>query len=225
MKKLFGISLFAILAVVPLMASAADGDPVAGDPGQTATTAVQAEKPAGYSLAVQDSTKDGKMATAGYVKGAYNATIKAINRLAGDTANALNSKQDTISDIDDIRNDAAAGASAAENIGTMSALKGGETLVEAINAVKSTADAALTSAVLEDYITVDDLTEADYVTASDLQDAGYITSSALSGYATTSGVKSAINSSTATGTVDVLTTWGSDEEDQITITGNVSAAN
>lgn len=145
MKKLFGISLAAILAAVPMMAKAVDGEPVPGDPGEAGV--------AGYTLAVQDSTKDGKLATAGYVKGAYNATIKAINELSSATSDALDLKQDTISDISTIRSNATAGADAADAIGNMEQLEGGETLVAAINAAKATADSALTSADLSNYAT------------------------------------------------------------------------
>ena len=194
MKKIFGISLVAVLAAVPMMANAADGEPVAGDPGQTVLNVTLATNPAGYALAVQDGEKDGKMATAGYVKGAYNATIKAINKLASDTSTALDTKQDTISDISTIRSNATAGAGAAVAVGDMDDLEveNVETLVEAINAVKSTADSALTSEDLTDYATKQDVTTA-------------------------------INSATASGTLDVITTWGTDDETTVTISGSVSA--
>ena len=96
MKKLLGISLIAILAVSPMMASAADPapTPVAGEPTH-ADPATNASAAPGYALKMSAST-DNNMASAGYVKGAYNAAIKAINKVASDTTTALGSKQDTI---------------------------------------------------------------------------------------------------------------------------------
>ena len=76
-----------------------------------------------------------------------------------DTATALDSKQDTISDLTEIRNNAAAGSAAADAIGSTASLNG-KTLVEAINAVKATADAALTSASLEEYTTASEVATA-----------------------------------------------------------------
>lgn len=159
MNKIFGISLAAVLTAVPVVANAANGEVIPGDPGATVENASLASSVAGYSLAVEDGKED-MMVTAGYVKGAYNATIKAINRVSYDTATALDSKQDTISDLTEIRNNAAAAAAAASAIGSMTALQGGETLVEAINAVKATADSALTSASLEEYTTASDVATA-----------------------------------------------------------------
>ncbi|MBR5355237.1 MAG: hypothetical protein IK122_03880, partial [Alphaproteobacteria bacterium] len=104
MKKLLGISLVAILTAAPMMAMAAVGDTVAGDPGNTASGAASATNPPKYALATE-TANDGKVATAGYVKGAYNAAIKAVNKLQ-------DTKQDTISDLETIRSGATAGASA-----------------------------------------------------------------------------------------------------------------
>ncbi len=158
MNKIFGISLAAILTAVPVVANAANGEVIPGDPGATAENAPLASSAAGYSLAVEDGKED-MMVTAGYVKGAYNAAIKAINRVSYDTATALDSKQDTISDLTEIRNNAAAGSAAADAIGSTASLNG-KTLVEAINAVKATADAALTSASLEEYTTASEVATA-----------------------------------------------------------------
>jgi len=118
MKKLLGISLVAVLSATPLMAFAvADGQPIPGDPGQTVTDATAAANATAtnspkYGLVTADSTKDGNVATAGYVKGAYNAAIKAVNAVAEE----VDSKQDIINDLSDIRTNAAAGAGAAETI-------------------------------------------------------------------------------------------------------------
>lgn len=83
MKKIFGISLLTVLAAMPMMANA---EPVAGNPaqmpeGQAATATISPK----YGLA-EVTGNENKVATAGYVKGAYNAAIKAVNRVY-DTAN------------------------------------------------------------------------------------------------------------------------------------------
>ena len=149
----------------------------------------------GYPLAQANTLKDGKMATAGYVKGAYNAAIKAVNRVSADTATALSGKQDTISDLSDIRSGAEAGTSAVTAIGDMTELEveDADTLVEAINAIKTATDSALTASSLEDYATTDDVADA-------------------------------INSATASTTVGVVTTWGTDAESEIVLTGSVAVA-
>ena len=78
MKKLLSISVIAALAVLPMAANAAVTDM---DPGATNADAPVAAEAPKYSLVNGDET-DANLATAGYVKGAYNATIKAINKVA-----------------------------------------------------------------------------------------------------------------------------------------------
>ena len=94
MKKILNISVIAALAILPMMANAA---PVAGEPdgiatnpptGQTAQN-VTAQAGPKYQLAEANSAVDGVVATAGYVKGAYNAAIKAINKVSETASNAL----------------------------------------------------------------------------------------------------------------------------------------
>ena len=75
MKKIFGISLIGILAALPMMARA---EVVSGDPGETAAGADAAAHAPKYALQESHAT-DSNIATAGYVKGAYNAAIKGVN--------------------------------------------------------------------------------------------------------------------------------------------------
>lgn len=49
------------------------------DPGATTPSAAAASAAPKYELAQADSTVDGNVVTAGYVKGAYNAAIKGVN--------------------------------------------------------------------------------------------------------------------------------------------------
>lgn len=96
MKKILNISVIAALAISPL---AANADPVTGDPldiatnpptGQTAENVTAGVGPK-YQLAEANANVDGVVATAGYVKGAYNSAIKAINRVSDIATNATNS--------------------------------------------------------------------------------------------------------------------------------------
>ena len=77
MKKLLGISLVAVLAASPF-AARAEG-PVAGDPTHAESPEVTLAEP-GYAL-VDSAETDSNAASAGYVKGAYNSAIKAINKV------------------------------------------------------------------------------------------------------------------------------------------------
>lgn len=79
MKKILNVSVIAVLAILPMAANAAVTD---ADPGQTNADAPVATNPPKYSLAAAHTTDDTHMATAGYVKGAYNAAIKAINKVS-----------------------------------------------------------------------------------------------------------------------------------------------
>ncbi|MBR3148142.1 MAG: hypothetical protein IKF41_02230 [Alphaproteobacteria bacterium] len=98
MKKIFGISLFALLAISPIMAGA---EVVAGDPGATTSSAAAASATPKYALKNSADT-DGNAATAGYVKGAYNAIIKGINATQGeiDTINTnIGTYENTVSHL------------------------------------------------------------------------------------------------------------------------------
>ena len=99
MKKILNISVIAALAILPMAANAAVGEIVPGAPTnitnvpegqaaiQTAQNVTAGDGPK-YALALE-GTNDGNVATAGYVKGAYNAAIKAINKVSETATNAL----------------------------------------------------------------------------------------------------------------------------------------
>ena len=89
MKKLLNISVIAALAVLPMAANAAVTD---AEPAHDNGTAQVATADPAYALVAAESN-DGNLATAGYVKGAYNATIKAINKLDATKQDALTSEQ------------------------------------------------------------------------------------------------------------------------------------
>ena len=91
MKKLLGISLIAVLAVSPMMAKAVDAtatEPTAANP--VADTNVAAKGPQ-YALQPEVAADSTSLATAKYVKGAYNAAIKAVNKVAADATSGITS--------------------------------------------------------------------------------------------------------------------------------------
>ena len=89
MKKLLSISVIAALAVLPMAANATPiYDVTSTDPGATNASGPEAANAPKYSLAAAGANDDSHMATAGYVKGAYNAAIKAVNKVATTAANA-----------------------------------------------------------------------------------------------------------------------------------------
>ncbi|MBQ6012276.1 MAG: hypothetical protein IJL23_04135 [Alphaproteobacteria bacterium] len=134
MKKLLNISVIAALAVLPLAATAAVTD---ADPGATNANAPVATNLPKYSLA-QAGDNDGNVATAGYVKGAYNAAIKAINKVSETAGNAANQ------DLTNLSATGKANVSAQGTVDTSgSTTYGAGTVGAAINAIKTTADGAV----------------------------------------------------------------------------------
>ena len=85
-KKIRGLSVFCILAILPMVGYAATGDIIdVADPetaaaaGQSSAT-VTADTYPKYALATA-TDNDTSLASTAYVKGAYNAAIKAVNKL------------------------------------------------------------------------------------------------------------------------------------------------
>jgi len=231
MKKILGISLVAMLAVSPMMAMAAA---VPGDPGATVEeNAPIAEYEPKYGLA-EAADSDGAMATAGYVKGAYNASIKAIN--------AVDAR------IDDLSTDYAekdfsnvADGTVAErliNTGAVTETKIGtgavtETKIGTGAVTESKIDTgAVTFGKINSAAVVDSNTG---IATSNASDSKLVTEAAVrsalntmnTAGATKQGVVSTINHSTATvsGTFNAVTTWGVDSATPVTVnsSGTVSA--
>ncbi len=89
MKKIFCI--LSILAIVsPVFADPVTGDAVNTDPGATNANGPTATNNPKYSTVADIAADATSAASAKYVKGAYNATIKAVNTVAS-------VKQDTLS--------------------------------------------------------------------------------------------------------------------------------
>ena len=86
MKKIFCIlSILTITNSVWAAAGDINKEPAHADP---ATVAVALP---GYALATADLSNDNNAASAGYVKGAYNSVIKAVNTVANNKQDVLNS--------------------------------------------------------------------------------------------------------------------------------------
>ena len=102
MKKLLSISVIAALAALPMAANATVGEIVSvSDPTSNATLQtpqannnITAQSAPKYALATEGAN-DGNLATAGYVKGAYNATMKAINKVSETAGSALQAEDIT----------------------------------------------------------------------------------------------------------------------------------
>ena len=97
MKKILNISIIAALVVSPLGVSAAVTD---ADPGATTAGAPSATYVPKYNLA-QAGAHDDNLVTVGYVKGAYNAAIKAINKVSETSLNAASQTFDSEGEYDD----------------------------------------------------------------------------------------------------------------------------
>ena len=175
MKKLLNISVIAALAILPM---AANADITTTDPGATNADAPVAANAPKYSLATADET-DANLATAGYVKGAYNAAIKAVNKVATTAANAANQ---------DLSNLSATGKANVSAQGTYDA-NTNYTAGTVGAAIKSKADASTT---LSGYGITDAYTKTEVDTT-------------LGDYATKAGVLATIDAAT----VPVMDTWGS----------------
>ena len=167
MKKLLGISLIAVLTAAPAFAANVNKDPVHNDTNFATTT--QAPK---YEAVTANTATDDFMASAGYVKGAYNAAIKAVNQtydtLSGDIAtekgriDTLNGDENTAGSVAKAVADAVSAEAALretadntinEKIGSGTFTNGnltGKDLTEAIEDTRNTVDGLAT-----DYAKVD----------------------------------------------------------------------
>ena len=107
MKKLLGISLVAVLATAPLMASAdevtytnpsaiAANESGLAENGTNVVKATNGKYFAGKQIASTDAER---VATGAYVKGAYNAAISAINKVAEDISDTYATQEGVVNTI------------------------------------------------------------------------------------------------------------------------------
>ena len=218
MKKLFSISIIAILAMSPIMAHAED-DPVeestpvavAGDPGATVADAPVAEHDPKYGLKEANAEVDNNLATAGYVKGAYNATIKAINKLDSIKQDKLTADQITaIGNVTTISGDVNALKTTVGNSGSG--------LVKRVTDLETTVGDASAGLVkrVTDLEAVDNATEAGAAaTAAAAVNGATID---LSGIQPVTGKVGG----TASASITVMDTWGSDTPAANPVTAEVN---
>jgi hypothetical protein len=297
MKKVFSISVIAALAILPMVANAETGDIVAGEPKTAASesqaaNAVTAGSGPKYALAVESAKDSTHVATAGYVKGAYNAAIKAINKVSETATSALQaddistgsangtiavdgndvavkglgsaayeastafatSAQGTKADnLDTLVGNESMGTTATTVTGAIAELKGdianidtgvqtvtqgatnGTIAVDgtdvAVKGLGSAAfaettdfDAAGTAAAIENKL--DDGASGYDIDANTLKVRGndVLTGAALTDYAKKTGVTQTITNSVISGTVDTLTTWGTDAVGTAQIAASITGA-
>lgn len=235
MKKLLGISLVAVLAVSPMMASAA----------RDASVAV-----ANYNFNGQVSTD---VATTSYVKGAYESASDRIDALVTDTT-VTGESHNYIANTGSVAENLTALDVAIKGIanqagdyvthteGTATPVSGktlqyvsadgqavGANLGVLDNQVKINAEAIsdetqarqTADTTLQQNIDAEE-TRATGVEA-DLQDQIDSLSGNMTGnFATQTGVAATVNAATATGTVQIAQTWGSDTTIPHTITSDVA---
>ena len=206
MKRILGISLVAVLAVLPMVSFAA---PVPGNPGPSLTDADAAAAATAYTgpkypLKEADPIRDPHVATAGYVKGAYNSSIKAINKVY-DIANSSVTQLSALGNLIETVND-----KAEDNADAIAVLNGDENtpgsvqkqIKDAIADVDTSGVAGRVDALEDD---VDDLIETS---------------------ATQDGVTETINNSTATGTIMAASNWSDQTaETEVTVNSTLSGAN
>ncbi|MBO7042924.1 MAG: hypothetical protein J6W08_03585 [Alphaproteobacteria bacterium] len=222
MKKLLSISVIAALAALPMAANATAADVnkqptsinMEAEGAAAAATAATANTGPKYELAEAHST-DSNVATAGYVKGAYNAAIRAVNNVAGqvDSINTnLSGKANT--DLSNV--DAGSVTTTLLDAGAVTTAKIADNAVDtaqiAASAVTTAkiADENVTKAKLaqgvQDSLDLADsaLQSGDNISALE-NDAGYLTSADLSTYAKQSGVEKTVKDAIAatTATVDL----------------------
>lgn len=203
MKKLLNISVIATLAVLPFAANAEVGDAVAGDPGTTNASAPVAANAPKYNVATEGAN-DGNLATAGYVKGAYNAAIKAINKVS-ETADSA---------IKGVKVNSSALTPDANGTVNVTVAEGATNGTVAVNG----ADVAVHGLGSAAYVNTGDLadTAGTYsnstsgLTATTIQDAIDELATNVGDHATQDGVENTVETATITATVPTLTTWGAD---------------
>ena len=182
MKKILSVSIVAMLAVSPMMATAAALDPqptynpTAGSGNATTVVAPYASK----TITTEDQQG---VASAAYVKGAYNEAIRAVNKVAVDAGSAAG--------------DAAAAAAAAQ-----SAAEGAQSAAEG---AQSTADAAVSAAAA-----AQSAADGAQSTADAAASAAAAAQSTANGRATHEGVEDTIDALeyTTAVTTPIFVAWG-----------------
>lgn len=208
MRLFFKTSVVAVLSILPMVSNAAVGEIVSvSDPAHyTGEANVAASTAPKYALAVEAETDTTNVATAGYVKGAYNAAIKAINKVS-ETAEFAG----TASELTDTNFQAADKTSAAKAANAaMAAAAAAQSDVDAVegtigNTTLTTTAQTLTGAIEE-------------------VKSNALTSSSLTNYAKKVGVTQTITNSSIAGTIPTVVAWGTENTGTAAITASITGA-
>ncbi len=208
MKKLLGISLLAVFAVSPLMARADSINLFTAPIGVTTD-----------------------VATTSYVKGAYNELGTVVNTKADKID--LDKVLTEIGDVDYVGDSLSAAISALQNAQSTSDTNFNTALTDEVNRATA-AELTLQNAVTTEASTARAAEQANANAISAEATTRATADTALSSridaieagvqgdYATKTGVAQTVNAATATGTVQIAQTWGSDETIPHTITSDVA---
>ena len=102
MKKILGVSIAAMLAVTPMLASAAQGDLELANsytaPTHTDSAAPTTNAIPNYGAVTINQSEQSHIASTAYVKGAYNSAIAAVNKTYDTLNTAIGGKQATLSE-------------------------------------------------------------------------------------------------------------------------------
>ena len=204
MKKLLSISVIAALAALPMAANATAADvnkqPTSIDmeaegAAAAAATATATGDPK-YALAEAHST-DSNVATAGYVKGAYNAAIRAVNNVA-EQVDSINTDLSGKANTDLSNVDAGSVTTTLLDAGAVTTAKIADSNVTTAKIADSNvttakiADSNVTTAKIADDAVTNDKIADNAVDTDQIADgavtADKLAADALSGFATEEGV-------------------------------------
>lgn len=214
MKRLVTVSFITILAVLPMVASAEVFS--VADPTTDANAAVAETNPK-WALA-EAGDNDDNLATAGYVKGAYNQTMKAINKVATTVGNAVQGvkvngtelSKDANGKVDVLVSEGSTNGTISVNNADVAVHGLGSAAFSETTAFDAAGTASGVQAAIEGKL--DDGANGYDIDAKTLkvQGANVLTGAALTDYAKKSGVENTIETATITARVPTLTAWGND---------------
>jgi hypothetical protein len=197
-----------MLAVSPLAANAEVGQVINTDPSDVNGTGVATATKPLFTLAKEAET-DGNAASAGYVKGAYNAAIKAVNAVHNEVATIDGNKQDKLTAGDGINID--------NETNTISAVGDNTTIeVDAANKIHIKDGGVTTAKIADSAVTTAKIADSNVTTAK-IADSNVTTAKIADSAVTTEKIQNGTilvedvaSSAQATGTAnnDKLTTQG-----------------
>lgn len=247
MKKLLGISMVAILAVSPMMASAADTAPssnltaASGEAGLEAgvTGVIIAGAGAYYKGKTITDTDRSTTASAAYVKGAYNDALSAVNKVATDVTVQFGLAQTAATGVKTtIENKLGAGSTGYDINAKTLKVQGKDAVVidatqtltnKTINADNNTISNLETDNFKSGVVVTSvGATGTDTALPTEKAVRSAITSAVtglgMSDYAKKTGVTKTITASSASGQFDIVTDWATENIDHVTVSSTLTGA-